>query len=108
MASQGRNTATRDKHRRVIKLGLDPSPYGPYPPCFLETLGLCLFPGEPIDYDAPQRDPLSFTVDHITPLDKGGTDTLDNKCPSHWKCNRSKGVKSPTPAGATFITDRTW
>lgn len=96
-----RNTATRDKHRRLIEEGLSPSPFGPKPPCYH-----C---GEPIDYDADHLDPLSYQVDHLIPITKGGPDTLDNKVPSHRKCNRAKSDKlGPPQIGVTFITDRDW
>lgn len=99
--SQGpqRNTATRDRHRRIIKRGR--------PDC-----GEC---GEPIDYEAHHLDPMSFQVDHIIPLSRGGTDTLDNKQACHRKCNRDKSDKmpgdddSPTPVeGVTYVTERHW
>jgi 5-methylcytosine-specific restriction endonuclease McrA len=32
-------------------------------------------------------------IDHVIPISKGGTDTLDNVRPSHAKCNLSKGNK---------------
>jgi 5-methylcytosine-specific restriction endonuclease McrA len=31
------------------------------------------------------------TLDHITPLCKGGTHTYDNVQAAHWHCNMSKG-----------------
>lgn len=98
-----RNTTTRDRHRRIISRGLAPSPFGPKPPCYH-----C---GEPIDYDAHHLDDLSFTIDHLTALANGGTDTLDNIVPSHRKCNRDKSDKDITtllPAGVTFVTPRCW
>lgn len=94
MASQGRNTATRDQHRRVIRRG--------EPPC-----ALC---GQPIDYSLHHLDPMAFTVDHIVPLAKGGTDTLDNKQPAHRRCNRTKGdqLDVSTTGPRTYITPRAW
>lgn len=100
MASTGRNTATRDKHRDII--GADE------PPCYLDELGLCLFPGEPIDYDADHLDPRAFTVDHIIPLDAGGPDELDNKAAAHRACNRDKSNKTEHTTTKVFITTRTW
>ncbi|AOT23214.1 HNH endonuclease [Mycobacterium phage Taquito] len=89
----GRNTARRDRHRRIIAKG--------EPPCHV-----C---GEPIDYQAHHLDPLSFTIDHITPLALGGEDTLDNLGPAHRKCNRDKSDKPPTwRTGVTFVTERRW
>ena len=95
-----RNTTTRDKHRRIIAEGLEPSPFGPHPPCYH-----C---GEPIDYDAHHRNPLAFQIDHLHPIDKGGPDTLDNIVPSHRKCNRDKSNKVGYQAGVTFVTERCW
>lgn len=95
-----RNTTLRDKHRAIIAKDK--------PGCYLEEHGRCLFPGEPINYEADWRDPLSFTIEHKTPLARGGTDTLDNIGPAHRACNRDKGTKPLVAAGVTFITERTW
>lgn len=95
-----RNTTTRDKHRRIIAEGLEPSPFGPKPPCH--------WCHESIDYDAHHHDPLSFQVDHIHPIAQGGPDTLDNKVPSHRKCNRAKSDKVNYQPGITFVSDRRW
>lgn len=95
-----RNTTTRDQHRRIIAQGLPPSPYGAKPDCYH-----C---HEPIDYEANHLDPLSFQLDHLVPLDAAGPDTLDNKVPSHRKCNRAKSNKLAYQAGVTYVTDRKW
>ncbi|WP_082946262.1 HNH endonuclease [Mycobacterium sp. E1747] len=97
--SRGRNTTTRDQHRTIIARGK--------PPCYLQDLNLCRFPGEPIDYEAHHLDPRSFAVDHIDP---NGPDTLDNKAATHRACNRDKSNK-PLPVmtgGVTFVTERCW
>lgn len=85
-----RSTARRDRHRHLIAQD--------QPPCHI-----CK--GD-IDYDAHHLDPLSFTIDHITPLNRGGSDTLDNLAAAHRKCNRDKSDK--IAAGVDFITERTW
>lgn len=94
--SRGRSTTTRDQHRRAIARAK--------PPC-----SLC---GEPIDYTLPHTDPMSFVVDHVMPLNKGGADTLENKAAAHRVCNRLKSDKTAdelTPAGPrTFVTHRRW
>lgn len=95
-----RNTTTRDKHRRIIARGLPPSPFGPEPPCH--------WCGEPIDYEAHHLDPLSFTIDHVIPLAKGGSDTLDNIVPAHRVHNREKSDKLVYQPGVTFVTERNW
>lgn len=71
-----RNTTTRDRHRATIARG--------QPPC-----ALC---GQPIDYTLPHTDPMSYAVDHIIPLHKGGDDALSNKQAAHRACNRAKGT----------------
>lgn len=87
-----RNTTTRDRHRRTIARHK--------PDC-----GIC---GQPIDYTAPHLDPGEYVVDHIVPLNKGGTDALDNKQAAHRACNRTKSDSLPIPIGASFVTTRTW
>lgn len=88
-----RNTTKRDRHRRRVAQG--------HPPCHL-----C---GEPIDYEAHHLEPLSFQIDHIIPLNKGGTDDLDNLAASHRKCNRDKGDGGPKlKAAVAFVTARSW
>ncbi|MBF6133498.1 HNH endonuclease [Nocardia otitidiscaviarum] len=90
-----RSTTTRDRHRAIIARGK--------PPC-----GIC---GHEIDYTLQHLDPGEFVVDHVTPLNKGGTDTLDNKQAAHRACNRAKSDHLPDELAATvrvFVTDRTW
>lgn len=76
-----RSTANRDRHRATIARR--------QPPC-----ALC---GQPIDYSLPWPDPKCFVVDHIVPIARGGTDTLDNKQPAHHDCNRSKSDLDESP-----------
>lgn len=76
-----RDTTIRDRHRAAIARN--------QPPC-----ALC---GQPIDYRLPHTDPGSFVVDHIIPLNRGGTDTLANKQPAHRSCNREKSDRLENP-----------
>lgn len=93
-------TTTRDRHRAVIRRGR--------PSCHI-----C---HEDIDYTLKSPDPGSFEVDHIIPLDLGGSDELDNKAASHRKCNRDKAAKTleqlAQEAARTgpriFVTAREW
>jgi len=88
-----RNTTTRDQHRAAIRRTR--------PPC-----ALC---GEDIDYTLRYPHLDSFVVDHIQPLNHGGTDTLDNKQAAHNRCNRAKSDKTThDTAPRTFVTTRTW
>lgn len=87
-----RNTTTRDKHRATIAQDEPP----------------CHWCHEPIDYRAHHLDPRAFQVDHVHPIAQGGPDTLDNKVPSHRKCNRAKSDKVNYQPGVTFVSDRRW
>ena len=89
--STGRSTTTRDRHRRAIARDKPD----------------CTYCNQPINYDTHHLDPLSFTIDHVTPLSRGGTDTLDNCVPAHRACNRQKSNKLNYQPGVTFVTDAT-
>jgi len=62
---------------------------------------LCL---APIDWNRTGRDPLAPSLDHVVPLDRGGTHTLDNVQAAHFACNCSKQnrevVLLPVPRAA--------
>lgn len=99
--SAGRNTNTRDQHRRAIARAK--------PPC-----GICL---EPIDYSLKWPDPMCYVVDHVIPLGPSPTperiaelDVLPNKQAAHHKCNRDKSDKLEVidQGPRVFVTDRTW
>ncbi len=86
-----RSTTLRDRHRKIIAAD--------QPPCHL-----CK---EPIVYDAHHLHPLSFTIDHLTPISRGGPDTLDNLAAAHRKCNRDRSNRVEV-AGVEFVTERSW
>ncbi|MFC2625064.1 HNH endonuclease [Propionibacterium acidifaciens] len=96
MVTRG-NTALRDRHRRIIARDR--------PPC-----AIC---GQPIDYDLPCWNDMSFVVDHILPLAAGGPDTIDNKQPAHRVCNRQKsdkvsGISTSQAMRMPFVRDSTF
>lgn len=43
----------------------------------------CHICGRPIAYDLPHLDPMSFVIDHVIPLAKGGEDALSNVRAAH-------------------------
>lgn len=53
----------------------------------------CTYCGEHIDIDLPWPEPLSVSVDHTTPLSRGGTHTMGNTTVMHLRCNLRKGTK---------------
>lgn len=95
----GRSTSRRDKHRRTIAKDR--------PPC-----ALC---HEDIDWTADHLHPLSYTIDHVIPIAKGGPDELflpdgtPQIVAAHRKCNRAKGDGGPNiKAAVAFVTERAW
>lgn len=91
--SVARNTTVRDRDRKAIARTK--------PPC-----GIC--EGD-IDYALPHTEPMSFVVDHIVPLNKGGLDELGNKQAAHRQCNRIKSDKLADETGPrVFVTSRSW
>ena len=92
-----RNTTTRDRHRRAHKRNTAP----------------CALCGADIDYTLRTPHPMSFEVDHIVPLNRGGSDQLDNTQATHRACNRLKSNRleselAGTPAPREWITERRW
>lgn len=55
----------------------------------------CHICNDPIDFNAPRQCgkegwELGLQIDHVYPLSKGGSDTLDNVRPAHGYCNNRK------------------
>ena len=95
--STPRSTTIRYRHRATLARGK--------PPC-----GIC---GNPIDYTLTVAlgehgkrctgancpgcvpHPMSYVVDHITPLNRGGSDDdISNKQAAHRLCNRAKSDRT--------------
>jgi 5-methylcytosine-specific restriction endonuclease McrA len=57
----------------------------------------CHICGNSIDYDLPHLDPWSFVIDHVTPLSKGGRDSIDNVKAAHRECNSKKRARLVAP-----------
>ena len=56
--------------------------------------GACFLCSQPISLDIKWPDPLSLSLDHITPLVRSGSHSYDNCAATHLRCNLVKGVKS--------------
>lgn len=73
----------------------------------------CHICGQPIDYDLPARDPMSFEVDEIVPVSKGGSPyDRDNVAAAHRICNERRGNRSLSELGNSarqpISTSRAW
>ena len=54
---------------------------------------ICAICGQPVDKSLKFPHPLSASVDHIIPWDKGGDCSIDNLQLTHLSCNRKKSDK---------------
>lgn len=59
----------------------------------VKSLGLpCALCGKPINYALPAGHPMSYELDEIVPVSKGGDPLdFDNVQPAHRCCNQAKG-----------------
>jgi hypothetical protein len=78
------------QRRRARKRG---ATIGPVDEAQVFVSGICYLCRLPIDMNLKYPDPMSKSVDHIEPLARGGTHTMDNLAPAHWLCNVRKGTK---------------
>ena len=61
----------------------------------LATQSVCAICGQPVNKSLKSPHPLSATVDHIIPCNRGGSDDLDNLQLAHRRCNRLKSDRMP-------------
>lgn len=67
----------------------------------------CAICGRPIDYSLPAGDPMSFEVDEIVPVSRGGSPIdCSNVQPAHRICNQRRGNRMPGDAGAAGLAVR--
>ena len=57
----------------------------------------CHICGQPIDYTLDHLDPMSFVIDHVVPLAKGGADDASNVAAAHRTCNSTKRARLIAP-----------
>ena len=62
----------------------------------VRAMGLpCHICGMPIDYSLPAGDPMSYELDEIVPVSKGGSPyDPSNVAPAHRICNQRKGNRT--------------
>ncbi len=80
------NSSRRNKLRARVKARYEP----------------CHICGQPIDYDLPAGHPMSYELDEIIPVSRGGDPyDIDNVAPAHRICNQRKSNKLPSDAVGT-------
>lgn len=60
---------------------------------FAKTEGRCHLCRQPVDLTVPWPNALSRSIDHLTPISKGGTHEPANVALAHLGCNMKRGVK---------------
>lgn len=89
----------KSRARRAMRIGNGFEPYTVDE--MLEKYGTdCHVCGEPIDLEAPRKCgrggwEKGLHIDHLIPIAKGGSDTLENTRPAHGLCNISRGASMP-------------
>lgn len=56
-----------------------------------KSKGICCLCGYPMLIEGPENGPLVYTIEHILPRARGGTNDIDNLDGSHKWCNQYKG-----------------
>lgn len=78
----------------------------------VRAMGLpCALCGQPIDYSLPAGDPMSYELDEIVPVSKGGSPyDPANVQPAHRICNQRKGNReaSKPPCPPMLPLSRRW
>ena len=57
----------------------------------------CHICGAAIDYTLTHMDPMSFVIDHVVPLHRGGLDDISNIRAAHRACNSKKRARLIAP-----------
>ena len=84
----------KKKRYRPDKDGHDRGKYNYFRDKCKLTRPPCAICGLPINYELSHPHPWSFTLDHIIPINRGGTTDEDNLQPAHFRCNRLKGTRT--------------
>jgi 5-methylcytosine-specific restriction endonuclease McrA len=57
------------------------------------TGAACHLCGRAVDYTLPATDPMSFVVDHVQAVARGGRDDITNAAAAHRICNSRRGAR---------------
>lgn len=79
----------KSRRRRARIWGIDAERLNEYS-VFRRDGWICQICGEPVDMDLKWPDPHSASIDHVVPLSKGGSHTLENVQLTHLVCNNRK------------------
>ena len=77
----------------------------------VKSLGMpCALCGKPIDYSLPPMHPMSYELDEIVPVSRGGDPLdFDNVQATHRICNERKGAgRKSGPKGSPLPQSRDW
>ncbi len=92
---RARDIATRaSQRRRHLVRTSQPSESFEYAEIFERDGWICGLCGASVDSAIKWPDDASPTLDHVTPLSRGGTHTRANVQLAHWSCNRIKGARA--------------
>lgn len=64
----------------------------------------CYLCGDDVDMSLPRTSRLGATLDHVIPISKGGSDSMENLRLTHWICNVKKSDKI---LGVGFVASET-
>lgn len=71
----------------------------------LMTQDICALCGRPVDKTLKYPHPMSATIDHIIPIDRGGHPSdIENLQLAHFACNRAKSNKLAESVGVVIET----
>ena len=59
---------------------------------------VCHLCGQPINLTLTgTRDPMRLSLDHLIPRSRGGTNSIENLRPAHFRCNSARGARPIAP-----------
>lgn len=64
---------------------------------------VCYLCGDRINFRLKHPHPGSPSLDHVIPLARGGTHTLDNVAMTHWRCNHKKNARETSARPAPTL-----